>query len=205
LREIDQEVPVSPEELGASQSQKIVLHVGRFHDEKNLGNLVRALRLVMRRPGVVAFLCGDGPLVSATEELVREEGLSGRVFLPGYVTNIWRWMKRADVFVSASLFEGMPNTVMEAMACGCPIVVSDIPSHREILDENSATFIAPGDPESIAAGIDGLLENREEALRQVQCAKEMATRWSIPEMARRYEEVYFDILEYEGRSGLGQE
>ncbi len=55
--------------------------------------------------------------------------------------SVWALMKKASVFVSLSAYEGCPNTVMEAMACGCPIIVSDIPEHREILDEQSALFV----------------------------------------------------------------
>jgi glycosyltransferase involved in cell wall biosynthesis len=130
----------------------------------------------------------------AVERKIHNEGLSGRVFLPGYVLQPWAWMRRADLFVSVSLFEGMPNTVMEAMACGCPIVASDIPQHREILDEGEATFVLPDDPDSIASGIERLLGDTEEAGRKASCAKERALKWSIPAMAERYERVYLEIL-----------
>jgi len=130
----------------------------------------------------------------AVERRIRKEGLSGRVFLPGYVPQPWAWMKKADMFVSVSLFEGMPNTVMEAMACGCPLVVSDIPQHREILDDDTAMFVSPEDPADIASGIDRLLGNPEEARRKALRAKERASEWSIPAMAERYERVYLEIL-----------
>jgi glycosyltransferase involved in cell wall biosynthesis len=83
---------------------------------------------------------------------------------------------------------------MEAMACGCPIVASDIPQHREILEENEATFVLPGDPDRIASGIDRLLGDPEEARRKALRAKERASRWSIPAMAERYDRVYLEIL-----------
>lgn len=194
LQEIRQVVPVPAEELGVRPGQKVVLYVGRFDKQKNLKNLIRALGRVARKSTIVAFLCGDGPERPAIGRMISEEGPSVQIFLPGYVTNVWSWMKRADVFVSVSLFEGMPNTVMEAMACGCPIVASDIPPHREILDDDSATFVSPDDPISIAAGIDRLLGDPEVAGRKALCAKERASRWSIPIMAELYERAYLEIL-----------
>lgn len=194
LQEIEQVAPLSTEESGAGPGRKIVLCVGRFDKGKNLETLVRALGQVARNPAVVAYLCGEGSMRPAVERRIRKEGLSGRVFLPGYVPQPWAWMKKADMFVSVSLFEGMPNTVMEAMACGCPLVVSDIPQHREILDDDSAMFVSPEDPADIASGIDRLLGNPEEAWRKALRAKERASGWSIPAMAERYERVYLEIL-----------
>ena len=194
LQEIERVPPVPNAVIGGHPGQKIVLYVGRFDHQKNLKNLVCALGRVAVNETVAAFLCGDGPMRPAVERMIHEAGLSGRIFLPGYVMNIWSWMKRADVFVSVSLFEGMPNTVMEAMACGCPAVVSDIPQHREILDDDSAVFVSPSDPMSIAAGIDRLLGDTEEAGRKALCAKERTLQWSIPAMAERYERAYLEIL-----------
>jgi glycosyltransferase involved in cell wall biosynthesis len=194
LQEIEWVPPVPNAVIGGHPGQKIVLYVGRFDKQKNLKNLVRALGRVVQNPTLVAFLCGDGPMRPAVERMIHDEGLSGRIFLPGYVMNIWAWMKRADVFVSVSLFEGMPNTVMEAMACGCPAVVSDIPQHREILDDDSAVFVSPSDPMSIAAGIDRLLGDTEDAGRKALRAKKTAIKWSIPAMAERYERAYLEIL-----------
>lgn len=198
LEEIERAVPFPSSEIGGSPDQKIVLYLGRFDKGKNLEGLVRALVRVSRNPTVVSFLCGDGPMRQAIERMIHEEGLSGRVFLPGYVMNAWSWMKRADVFVSVSLFEGMPNTVMEAVACGCPVVVSDIPQHREILDESEATYVLPGNPDDIASGIERLLGTREEAKQKAILAKGRTSEWSITDMAKRYERTYLDILDATG-------
>jgi len=56
--------------------------------------------------------------------------------------DIWSWMKTCRRFRLGQPLRGMPNTVMEAMACGCPVVVSDIPQHHEILDDDSAVFVS---------------------------------------------------------------
>ena len=145
LQEIDIASPSSKDELGLPPAKKIVLFVGRFDlqkyknglsHQKNVDNFLMALTYLKDDPDIVGIFCGDGPRLSEVQEMARELGLADRVLMLGYVDNVWSIMKLADVFVSVSHFEGFPNTVLEAMACGCPLVVSDIPEHRQFLDES---------------------------------------------------------------------
>ena len=87
---------------------------------------------------MVGILCGEGPQRSELEVMRHKLGLDADVHFTGHLpaASVWALMKKASVFVSLSAYEGCPNTVMEAMACGCPLVLSDIPAHREILDES---------------------------------------------------------------------
>lgn len=190
LDEIEAARAAGPEETGLGPEQKVVLYVGRFSPEKNLETLLLALRQVVSQPGIVAVLCGDGPSRSTIERQVQEYGLGDRVRLPGYISAVWSWMKRADVFVSVGLFEGHPNTVLEAMACGCPLVVSDIPAHREFLDEHSALLVNPRAPAEIAQAIGSVLSTPERATGRAQAARAQAAAWSAPAIARQYEQVY---------------
>ena len=103
-------------------------------------------------------------------------------------------MKAADAFVSVSYLEGQPNAVMEAMACGCPLVVSDIPMHREFLDEETALLVDPDDADAIARAIEAVLSDPEAARRRSEKARELAAQWSISEMAQQYDRVYSECL-----------
>ena len=102
--------------------------------------------------------------------------------------------KKASVFVSLSASEGHPNAVMEAMHCGCPLVLSDIPAHREILDRQSALFVRPDSATEAAAAIVRVLENPSEAAQRAAYARLKAQAWSIEAMAEGYEKVYQDCL-----------
>jgi glycosyltransferase involved in cell wall biosynthesis len=187
---------------GRNPRGKIVLFVGRFDQQKyagglahqkNIDNLVAALNLVST-PGVVGRLCGDGPRLPLIRQMVEQLGMADRVHLPGFVENPWSLMKQADVFVSVSWFEGNPNTVLEAMACGCPLVVSDIPEHREFLDQESALLVNPSDPRDIAMAIEETLSAPTEARRRARIAQTRARQWDVMEIARRYQEVYLKVL-----------
>jgi len=194
LHEIEQVYPLDRQALNVETDQKIVLFAGRFVSEKNIENLVLGLREVLSQSNAVAFLCGDGPLRLRVEELLRRYALQDRVQLPGYVTNLWAWMKVADVFVSVSFYEGMPNTVAEAMACGCPLVVSDIPQHREMLKQDSALFVDPNQPNAIADAILQVLQQPEEAIGRARYASRIASEWSISSIVKQYANVYQGVL-----------
>jgi glycosyltransferase involved in cell wall biosynthesis len=203
LQEIETASPGAKDELGLPPSKKIVLFVGRFDLSKyksgvshvrNLDNFLMALAHLRDDPDIVSVFCGDGPRKPAIRQMVKQLGISDRVLLLGFVDNVWPLMKLADVFVSVSHFEGFPNSVLEAMACGCPLVVSDIPAHREFLDESRALLVNRFQPEDIARAIKQTLTHPEEAQRRAQMAKDLVQRWTMATMVEKYERVYSDIL-----------
>lgn len=203
LEEIEATPPAGPAETGLAPEQRLVLHVGRLSAQKNLGALLSAIRPALARPDTVAVLCGDGPLRGEIARRLAEDAIGDRVQLRGYVPDIWRWMKRADVLVSASLFEGRPNAVLEAMACGCPLVVSDIPAHREFLDEESALLVDPHGPEALGDAIVRVLSDRNAAARRAARARARAAEWSVAAIARQYDHLYAEILAGGRGSGPG--
>ena len=194
LEEIDASPPASREDTGIEPDERLVLYVGRLLPGKNVEVLLAALRLVVAEPGVVAVLCGEGSQRPSLEQAIARGGLAGRVRLAGYVPNVWAWLKRADAFVSVSLSEGQPNTVMEAMAAGCPVIASDIPAHREFLGEESAVLVKPDVPEAVAEAIAGVLAARGAAARRAAKARATVAAWSIAAVGRRHAEVYQDVL-----------
>jgi glycosyltransferase involved in cell wall biosynthesis len=117
---------------------KVVLYAGRMDAGKNVEGVLAALSHLGDAVPFVAVICGDGPRRPRLERMACEMGIAHRTVFKGYVDNLWELLRRADAFVSLSRFEGCPNVVLEAMACGCPLIVSDIPAHREMLDERSA-------------------------------------------------------------------
>jgi glycosyltransferase involved in cell wall biosynthesis len=194
LPEIDATPAAGPDHTGLDPAREVVLYVGRFSPEKNLDALIASLPLVLRRPRTVAVLCGDGPTRAAVQTSVIGLGLADRVRLVGFVPDPWVWMKRASVLVSPSLFEGHPNAVLEAAACGCPLVVSDIPAHREFLDPDSAVLVDTRDPTALADAILGVLADPEVAARRAKSARARVESWSPAEIARRYDRIYRQTL-----------
>jgi glycosyltransferase involved in cell wall biosynthesis len=190
IEEIRATPPAELASLGAPADLPLVLYVGRLQAGKNVEALLAAFETVVRSHPSVCAMCGMGPLSGRVDEILEARSLRGRVFRIGFVPDVWSWLRRADVFVSVSNFEGMPNAVMEAMAAGVPLVLSDIPAHRDLVGDDAARFVAKENPEEIARGLLEALEDREGARERARRASARAEQWSVAAMAERYARVY---------------
>jgi glycosyltransferase involved in cell wall biosynthesis len=103
-------------------------------------------------------------------------------------------MKKASLFISLSKFEGSPNAVMEAMACGCPLVLSDIPGHREILNDKSALFVDPSNIRLTANAILKVLNNTYIKRNLSLIAMQEASHFTISKMVDKWEKVYLSLM-----------
>ena len=192
---IDETVMVLPPGLSPPE-MPFALCVGRIVAGKNVEAVVAAMARVKQEQALRCIICGDGTQRPAVEALIDRLGLNSDVQLAGYLpaTAVWALMKKAAVFISLSAYEGCPNTVQEAMACGCPLVLSDIPAHREILDDSGALFVDPNNGQQAADAIVRTLRDVDASARRAVIARGMAQKWSIAEMARRFEEVYTELV-----------
>jgi glycosyltransferase involved in cell wall biosynthesis len=154
-------------ELNVSAEAQIVIHVGRFVAAKNHAALLpiaRALRV--RRPRAVLVLAGDGPLRPTFERAVGEQGLSGMVRVLGTRTDVPRLLHASDVLVLPSLWEGLGDVMLEALAAGVPVVASPIPSVLEVSGLVAGiTTAEPSAPVEFACAIDNALKDSSERQR----------------------------------------
>jgi glycosyltransferase involved in cell wall biosynthesis len=194
LHEIAGVPPASDIEADTKPGHALVLWAGRLDAGKNAKSLIRALGLLPSTVRFRALLCGDGPERTALESLVAELRLGDRIRIAGYVPNLWSLMKRASLLVSVSRFEGSPNVVLEAMAAGCPLIVSDIAAHRELLDEASALFTPTDDAAMVASRIENAIADREGARRRAEAAALRVEPLGVSRIAARYLDIYRDVL-----------
>ncbi len=138
----------------------IALSVGRLSAQKRFDILIRAVAVARRSRPVRAMILGEGEERLRLHALIRELGLDDHVVLPGFQTNPYAYMWRARLYVMSSAFEGFPNALVEAMACGLPIVSTDCPGGpREILGMDGSgtgsygTLVPMDDPGALAQGI----------------------------------------------------
>ncbi len=195
LGEIDKTVAALPPGMVKSEAP-IVLCVGRIVEHKGMGALLESLTRVRLQQNALGVLCGEGPDRSKLEELKHRLGLDANVYFTGHIlaSSAWALMKKASVFVSLSAYEGCPNAVIEAMACGCPLILSDIPAHREIVNENYAIFVEPSNIQQVADAIIQALRDTDASKNRALAAKQKSQEWSIPKMAQHYETVYRDSI-----------
>jgi glycosyltransferase involved in cell wall biosynthesis len=144
------------------------LYAGRLIRKKRLRELLEAWASVLPKLGERAELglAGYGPDRPALEAIVAERGIGETVRFLGRLDEpqVVAALQRADVFVNPSEGEGLPNAVLEAMACGLPTVLSDIEPHRELIGPEEAGLFCDGSPASMARAIERLLS--DEALRR---------------------------------------
>jgi glycosyltransferase involved in cell wall biosynthesis len=196
LDELAVSPPARRDKMGIHTGRQVIMYAGRLEPSKEVRTLIAALPDVFAAcPDAVCILCGDGSERSTLEGEVRRRGMQERVVFGGYVDPLAPWLKNADVFTSVSLSEGQPNAVMEAMACGAPLVVSDIPAHRELLDDTCAVFVPPRSPEALAEALAASLTQRDAARRRSVKAQQLARRYTIESMVSSYEAAYEEVLE----------
>ena len=149
--------PVDHEWL-ADESLEVVLSGGRHEPQKGFDTLLDAFAL-LERDNVRLVLFGKGPETEALQRQAIELGISDRVSFPGFVDNPYSYMSAADVFVLSSVHEGFGLVLIEAMACGCPVVSTDCESGPgEILDGGKYGLLVPvGDKKALADGISQML------------------------------------------------
>jgi glycosyltransferase involved in cell wall biosynthesis len=168
----------------APGSPPVLLAVGRLAAQKDFPTLLRAFARVQRVRPLRLLLLGEGEERTKLEALVRELGVAADVALPGFVLNPFSYMARAAVLVLSSLYEGLPTVVIEALACGCPVVSTDCPSGpAEILEGGRYGALVPvGDVEAMAKAIHAALDGAHDAER----LKARAAEFSLERAAERY-------------------
>lgn len=134
-----------------SRTAPVILSVGRLNAEKNYGDLLRAFARLRRNRRARLIILGDGSDRADLTRLANELGVAGDVSLPGFVSNPYGYMARADLLALSSNYEALPTVLIEALACGCPIVATDCPGGvREILDGGRWGRLVPvGDHEAM--------------------------------------------------------
>jgi glycosyltransferase involved in cell wall biosynthesis len=131
----------------------VVLAAGRLVALKGYDTLLRAFARVRQETPARLVILGEGPERPNLERLAAELGVAADVDMPGFDPNPFRYMKRAGVFVLSSRYEGLPNVLIQALACGCPVVSTDCPSGpSEILDGGRYGALVPVDDVEAMAG-----------------------------------------------------
>ncbi|MGI8535471.1 MAG: glycosyltransferase [Mycobacteriales bacterium] len=179
-------------ELGLSPDARVIGAVNRLSPQKDPCTLVRAAAQALRqRHDARLLIVGDGPLRAEVEALVVELGIGDQVVLTGLRHDVPRLLAAMDVFVSASRWEGLPRTVLQAMATGVPVVATDADGVVDVVvNECTGLLVQRSSPDLLAAAILRLLDDSALATRLSAAAAERLPAFDATVMVRRLEELY---------------
>lgn len=166
--------------------------VARFEPQKNHALLINAFAEVHKKyPDTVLELVGDGYLRPEIEKLVAELTLDDAVIMDGVSSDIVRKNNSSDCFVLASDFEGLPVSVLEAMACGLPIISTDAGgTHDIVISEKNGLIVPVGDKDQLVEAMLCLRENEELRKMMGKRSREYALLNSVSHFVTQYEQLY---------------
>lgn len=196
LRAIPNPVDLQLIERHASESppedpvfkQPYILAVGRLAHQKGYDRLIEAYAAGATSHAVNLVIAGDGTERPRLEALAERLAVRGRVFLPGAFQNPFALMARAEAYVLSSRWEGWPNAMVEALACGCPVIAFDCPfGPREILQHDVTGLLVPdGDTSALAAAIHQLLGDEALQRRLAKNGKESVRAFDVQKIAKHW-------------------
>jgi len=179
--------------LGFKERETLIGTFANFRPQKNHANLIKAVGLLKasERENLKFLLCGSGPAEPEIKKLTQELGVGECIRFMGIRLDIPKLMNTLDVYCLPSHYEGLPLSILEAMASSKPIIATNVDGNKDILEhEKTAILVEPNSPQDLARNIGKLIENR--ALREnIACrAYECVQKFSFDRMIKNYEELF---------------
>ncbi len=170
---------------------RIILAASRLVPQKDLPTLLESFRLLRGERSARLMILGDGVLRDPLQRLARELGIEDDVDFLGFVVNAPSYMKRCTVFALSSRYEGLPVALIEAMACGVPVVSTDCPSGpgEIITHERDGLLVPVHDPVTLAGALKRLLDDPGLRERLGRAGQERAAHFTVENLLPQYEEL----------------
>lgn len=187
--------PSGPKACLDIPKEKFILGtLGRLVPEKGLDVLIKAFSLVYSQsPKTSLVIVGSGPEERKLKKLSHSLGINHAVIWIPYSDEVALYYRSFDLFIAASIFEGFGLTVVEAMASGCPVVVSDIPPFRELLPKDMPhLLVPPASPQLLAEKILTLATDKQLLKNIAQRGLKQAQKFSQEQMIQNYKNLYIN-------------
>jgi glycosyltransferase involved in cell wall biosynthesis len=183
-----------PAEHASRWAPPVIVAAGRLAEAKNYPLLIEALALVRSHVPARLFVLGQGDRAEALRGLAIERGLGDVITWCGFQANPWQYMARADVFALTSRYEGFGNVLVEAMACGVPVVATRSAGTEDIIRDGVDGVLTAHRADAVASALVRVLVDKEERARLATAARSAAERFAQPVIAQRYHEALIGAL-----------
>lgn len=181
---------------------RTIMAMGRLEHTKGFDLLIQAFALCAAKyPACSLVILGEGNEREELMALTRELGLAGRVSMPGSVRDPLKLLHQADIFVLSSRYEGFPNALLEAMACGLPVVSFDCPTGpRNIISDGvDGVLIPPEDVQALATAMKRLLSDEAKRRCLASRAVEVAERFGVEKVMGMWEAALKQVVQNKDR------
>jgi glycosyltransferase involved in cell wall biosynthesis len=176
----------------------VLCSIGRLAEQKGFGVLLEAMHgLVSSFTNVKLIIVGDGPLGEGLREKSINLGLNDKVVFAGQRSDIENILAISDLFVSSSLWEGLPTVIIESMAIGVPVVATNVSGTRELIKDGMTGFLVkPNDPQELCAKVKAVINLLPETKVLTERAKSLVEQeFSIETAAKSYINLYRNMIE----------
>lgn len=180
-------------ELGLGENDFVVLAVGRLEKNKNCKTIIEAISKIEARCIKVVF-CGEGEDRHQLQMLAKKLDIQDRVLFIGNRTNMYDIYRMADCFVLASFREGLSRSIMEAMACGLPCIVSDIRGNRDLI--NKAFLFDPNNPDALAEKIVEISKSEDLRAKMKTRNLEKIKGFRVDQVVDNLSKIYEEVFEW---------
>lgn len=173
----------------------VIVTAGRLADAKNYPLLIEAMALLRQRIPATLFILGQGNLEQELRALVTARGLDDAVVFLGFQQNPWKFIARGDVFALTSHYEGFGNVLIEAMACGVPVVATASAGTRDIVAHGrDGLLVDPHTAAGVAEALARILADSHGRTQMATAARDAAARFSLPITAAAYDRVFHEVV-----------
>jgi glycosyltransferase involved in cell wall biosynthesis len=180
------------QQLGLDDGCVLLGWVGRMHAAKDLANLLNAYEIVTKTAisSHALVLVGDGHDRAMAERLVRDKGLSERVFFLGECQDIPDLMRNFSLYISSSKTEGVPLVILEAMSTGLPCVATDVGGVAEVVKQGTGLLVPAKDPQALAqAALQFIDDSAYRQQASAQARHYVASTYRFEDMIDAYQEA----------------
>jgi glycosyltransferase involved in cell wall biosynthesis len=176
-------------------SHPAIVAAGRLADAKNYPLLIDAFNLLRQTIPARLFILGQGDRESQLRAQIEQLGLDRDVVLCGFQRNPWKFIARADAFALSSAYEGFGNVLVEAMACGVPVVATRSPGSREVVrDGGDGLIVDQHEPAPLAEALGRVLTDAPLRARMAVEALRSAQRFALPAIVAAHDRVFREVL-----------
>ena len=181
----------------AGNGRPTIVCLASLREKKGHTFLLKAFERIRGQvPTARLLIVGEGPLEDYLRSRARESRLDDAIIFTGYRADVSSILQGSDVFALSSLEEGMPNALLEAMACSLPAVVTDVGGNGEVVDDAMTGFLVPArQPDVMAERLVRLLRDAGLRERLGKAARErFEARFTVERMTGAYRDLYDEVL-----------